>query len=85
MDPAHHLVLSNELKKLELPLWRIWKADGWSVSPSSERIALFINPRDNVTMCMYDVSEDKTLGLKWLHVAKKYRLGTTACASVHVL
>ena len=31
-----NLVLSNELIKVELPLWKIWKADVSSVSPSSE-------------------------------------------------
>ena len=31
-------VLSNDLIKVELPPWKIWKADFSSVSPSSERI-----------------------------------------------
>ena len=35
-----NLVLSNELIKVELPPWKIWKADVSSVSPLSERIAL---------------------------------------------
>ena len=34
------LVLSNELMKVELPPWKIQKADGSSVSQSSERIAM---------------------------------------------
>ena len=33
-----NLVLSNELIKVKLPPWKIWKADVSSVSPSSERI-----------------------------------------------
>ena len=33
-----NLVLSNELIKVELPPWKIWKADVSSVSPSSERM-----------------------------------------------
>ena len=33
-----NLVLSNELIKVNLPPWKIWKADVSSVSPSSERI-----------------------------------------------
>ena len=33
-----NLVLSNELIKVELPPWKIWKDDVSSVSPSSERI-----------------------------------------------
>ena len=34
-----NFVLSNELIKVELPPRKIWKADGLSVSPSSERRA----------------------------------------------
>ena len=30
-----NLVLSNELIKVELPPWKVQKADVWSVSPSS--------------------------------------------------
>ena len=33
-----NLVLSNELIKVKLPPWKIWKADVSSVSPSSERL-----------------------------------------------
>ena len=33
-----NLVLSNELIKVELPPWKIYKADVSSVSPSSQRI-----------------------------------------------
>ena len=35
---TENLVLSNELIKVELPLWKIWKADVSRVSPSSEQI-----------------------------------------------
>jgi len=37
------LVLSNELINVELPPWKIWKADVSSVSPSSERIRSWLN------------------------------------------
>ena len=33
-----NLVLSNELIKVELLPWKIWKADVSRVSPSSERM-----------------------------------------------
>jgi len=36
-----NLVLSRELVKVELPPWKIWKADLSSVSPSSDRIDHF--------------------------------------------
>ena len=33
-----NLVLLNELVKVKLPPWKIWKADASSVNPSSERM-----------------------------------------------